>query len=62
MRDDDDGLWKTRRAAAYLDITQQTLRKWVHSGVIRAVRLSTGEIRIPRAELQRIQQPYKPET
>lgn len=61
MRDDDDGLWKTQRAAAFLDITQQTLRKWIQAGVIRAV-TTNGEIRIPRSELQRIQQPYKPKT
>ncbi len=43
-----------KEASKLLGISRRTLRDWVRKGIIRAVYLPTGRIRIPESEIQRI--------
>jgi excisionase family DNA binding protein len=49
-----DELVSTGEAAKHLNVTRQTIRNWVLTRRIKAVRLPSGVLRIPRAEIERI--------
>ncbi len=40
--------------ARLLDVAPSTIRGWIHSGDLEAVRLPRGEYRIPRSAIDRI--------
>jgi excisionase family DNA binding protein len=47
--------YRTREVALALDVNIQTVREWVHTGKISAVRTGRGRIRISEATLKSLQ-------
>ena len=41
-------------AAEILQVTTETIRRWVRAGKLAVVRLPGGHIRVPQAEIDRI--------
>jgi excisionase family DNA binding protein len=49
-----DDLLTTNEAARMLRVSRATVTRWVRLGQLRAVRLPSGGIRIPRKEIERL--------
>lgn len=49
-----DKLLKPIEAAGMLNISRAALYIWIQRGLIKAVRLPTGKLRIPLSELDRV--------
>ena len=49
-----DRLLKPIEAAQMLNISRASLYIWIQKGLIKAVRLPTGKLRIPLSELDRV--------
>ena len=57
MADDEPAiprLYKPTEAAKILRISYRALQLWIKKGVIKAIYLPTGRIRIPETEIRRI--------
>jgi len=52
----------TSAAAAYLGISDETLRRWAEDKKIRHVRLPSGQLRFRREDLADVLTPVEPET
>jgi putative resolvase len=52
-------LLKIREAAVLLNVSRQSLWKWIKQGKIEAVKLPSGRYRIPESEVVRIMQSAK---
>ncbi len=56
-RPNSEGWLRTREAAAYLQVNEETLRRWVRTGVIPAAKLGNrGGFRFRREDLDRFVQ------
>jgi excisionase family DNA binding protein len=51
----------TSEAARILDVTDETIRRWVEAGRIRYIRLPSGQLRFERADVDAIRRPVEPE-
>ena len=49
-----DKLLKPIEAAQMLNMSRAALYKWIEKGLIKAVKLPSGKIRIPLSELNRV--------
>lgn len=49
-----DDLLTTVEAARELRVSRATITRWARLGIIRAARLPSGVLRIPRSEIDRI--------
>jgi len=47
----------TGEAAAALEVSPQTVRRWIANGQLSVVQLPSGVFRIPRSEIERILTP-----
>ena len=50
----------SREAARILDVTDETIRRWAEAGIIRHIRLPSGQLRFERADIEAIRQPIEP--
>lgn len=47
-------LYRVKEVALLLNVSQETVRRMIRKGQIKAVRLPTGTIRIPESEVIRL--------
>jgi excisionase family DNA binding protein len=52
-------LLSTREAAAILEVTDETVRRWAADGLIRHVRMPSGVIRFELADIEAIRRPIE---
>ena len=52
-------LLKIREAAVLLNVSRQALWKWIKQGKIEAVKLPSGQYRIPESEVVKMMQSSK---
>jgi excisionase family DNA binding protein len=50
----EDRFLTTGEVAEELHVTPMTLRTWYHRGLVQAIRLPSGHLRIPQSELDRL--------
>lgn len=55
-----DPLLSTSEAAALLDVSDETLRRWTKDGLIRHVRMPSGRHRYRRADVLELLEPVDP--
>ena len=48
-------LLTVKQVAAYFQVSERTVRRWMASGLLRSVRVGPRQVRIRRAELDRVQ-------
>lgn len=53
-------LVKLAECEASLGVSRWTLWSWIRTGRMKAVRLPSGQFRVPEAELQRIHEAVEP--
>ena len=49
-------------AAAILEVTDKTIRRWAEEGLIRHVRYPSGQLRFERADIDAIRTAVEPRT
>jgi excisionase family DNA binding protein len=52
-------LLTSREAALILQVTDQTIRRWVESGKLRHVKLPSGQVRFEPADIEAIRRPVE---
>ena len=55
-----DPLLRTSEAATVLGISDETLRRWAADGLIRHVKLPSGQVRFRRSDLDEVLEPVEP--
>jgi excisionase family DNA binding protein len=53
-------LLSAAEVADILEVSGETVRRWVASGRIRHIRLPSGQVRFERADIDAIRQPVEP--
>ncbi len=53
-------LYRVREAALLLNVSVETVQKWIRKQKIQAVKLPSGHYRLPKSELVRILRPSHP--
>ena len=53
-------LLSAAEAAAILEVSDETLRRWANTGLIHYIRLPSGQLRFERADIEAIRQPIEP--
>ena len=48
-------LLTVKQVAAYFQVSERTVRRWMASGLLKAVKVGPRQVRIRRAELERVQ-------
>ena len=46
--------------ADLLDVTEETVRRWAETGLLRHVRLPSGRFRFERSDIEAIRRPIEP--
>ena len=55
-----DELISTSQAALLLHVTDETVRRWAETGIIRHIRLPSGQLRFEQADIEAIRTPIEP--
>lgn len=53
-------LLSTSEGATILEVSDETLRRWAADGLIRHIRLPSGQLRFERADIDAIRRPVEP--
>ena len=48
-------LLTVKQTATYFQVSERTVRRWMASGLLKAVKVGPRQVRIRRAELERMQ-------
>lgn len=60
MSDNAEDLLSTSAAAAFLHVSDETLRQWADKRLIRHIRLPSGQVRFRRVDLLEVLTPVEP--
>ena len=55
-----DELISTPEVAEMLHVTDETVRRWAETGIIRHIRLPSGQLRFERGDIEAIRTPIEP--
>jgi excisionase family DNA binding protein len=50
----------SREAARIIGVTDETVRRWAADGLIRYIRLPSGQLRFERADVEAVRRPIEP--